>query len=1033
MSLGLFRLLHFSLFLVLSGLFLGSCQNLGEQDSTTLSAKYYLEREQLSQPQEILQKLDSFDDWTRKDFNKMAQKHGNVWFHLDLPPTEIPRVLEFQTLNLIEFQAFLIKEDGELRALTPSKMPFSQNYSFQLESSGRSVLILLKQQWGGIIRGFELLSLQAYEDQQLLRVLVTGMVIGLFLLSFLLTALVGWSQNQLWLLVIIVNGLFGVLLEKKLYLLLGFSFTSEVYLKLFAAQLAINSIAYLRIIVGETGFKHIKFQNYLQHSLTALVVFFLTTGFLAFEQKTLLKLFSNPFQLNVLGFILVYFYCVMVLVISWKKRPHLHEFAILFIVIYSLPLLTNLTVEGTLPQIFDLWNADYRAVIPLILSIILYKDRELRLRRLTSQLEIQNRNKDLFLARTSHELRTPLAGMIGLCESILERKEGLAGAFVRKLEIAVNSGRRMNQLIGDITDFTNMRDGKLKLERHPANFAQIFQTMLPLVAPSIERKALSLKTKIPENLPKVDVDENRIQQVLFNLINNAVKYTQSGEILMEARLLGSSLQVEVRDTGVGVPEDELDKIFKDYGRGSNVATISGMGLGLSLSRHIVELHQGEMQISSQLGAGTRVQFTLPLAEGLPSQEASPQASQERLEDDDFQEVAESEKGVSFEGRARIVVVDDEPLNVEIIHNFLEFLDLEITSYADGNSMLERLTEDDPDLLILDLMMPDLDGYSVIRQVRSEYSPQELPILVVTANEQERTTHKSLTLGANDYLIKPLVAMELRSRVQSQLGLIQQIRLQKSLEESEKQRIELHQEHHRMATLFDTVDTPLVVTSSADQILYANKSFGERTGFPQSETLQRSISSFFQQDGWKNEKPSVSRQIILQKDGTEWPCQLTVRAMEFGEQQEWVYTVTACPESEQPETTVTPAEMPREQAVPVITSMESARANLVELLDLAVKYFRLATGESTAELARRSEYWHITMNGSTPRAYMLERYLDLTRLPKKPKWGLVFRTCDWVLRECEEQQPLKQEILQRKQLIEERISETAYPGDQLRLS
>ena len=123
-----------------------------------------------------------------------------------------------------------------------------------------------------------------------------------------------------------------------------------------------------------------------------------------------------------------------------------------------------------------------------------------------------------------------------------------------------------------------------------------------------------------------------------------------------------------------------------------------------------------------------------MVEGLPGQEASLQASQVRLEDDDFQEVSESDKVISFEGRAKIVVVDDEPLNVEIIHNFLEFLDLEIASYADGNSMLERLTEDDPDLLILDLMMPDLDGYSAIRQVRSEYSPQELPILVVTANE-----------------------------------------------------------------------------------------------------------------------------------------------------------------------------------------------------------------------------------------------------------------------------------------------------------
>jgi len=110
-----------------------------------------------------------------------------------------------------------------------------------------------------------------------------------------------------------------------------------------------------------------------------------------------------------------------------------------------------------------------------------------------------------------------------------------------------------------------------------------------------------------------------------------------------------------------------------------------------------------------------------------------------------------------------------------------------------------------------------------------------------------------------------------------------------------------------------------------------------------------------------------------------------------------------------------------------------REDLRHLLELTANYYRPATGGTLAELGEQSGCWHITMNSSTPRAYMLERYLDLKRLPKKPKWGLVFRTCDWVLRECEEQQPLKQEILQRKQLIEERISETAYPDDQLRLS
>ncbi len=1014
------KLLSFVLIFLIAGLFLGSCQKETKSDGIRPLVKYYLDQQQSLQPRQLLQQPTLLKDWTSSEFNQMAWQHGNAWFYLELPKQQTPKVLEFQTLNLIEFQAFLITQGQEIQPLWPSKKPFSQHYSFQLNDLSMDVLILVKRQYGGIVQGFTIYDATAFEDLYQLRILVVGLVTGLFLLSFLLTALVGWNQNQLWLLIMIINGLFGLLLEKKIYLLMGLSVDSEAYLKLFGIQLAINTIAYLKIISQETGLAKIRFQNHIQSALTIFMIMFLALGFLAFEQQSLLDFVNNPFQLNILGFILVYFYCVMALISVWKKRSHLREFTVAFTVIYALPMLSNMAVKGILPPIFDAWDGNYRAVIPLILSIILYKDRELRLRSLTHLLEVQNRNKDLFLARTSHELRTPLAGMIGMCESILEKKAGLAAAVVRKLEVAVDSGRRMNQLIGDITDFTNMRDGKLKLERRPANFSQIFQTMLPLVNPAIERKQLSLKAQIPDNLPKINVDENRIQQVLFNLINNAVKYTQVGEIQLKSRLAGSEILVTVEDTGIGIPKEELKTIEKDYERATNVASISGMGLGLSLSKHIVELHHGRLQISSRLGEGTLVSFTLPLVVDSEVRSLEEKRGGNPIDEDEVVDALHNHsEEQTFRGKGKVVIVDDEDLNVEIFINFLESLDLEIITYSNGNSMLENLTTDEPDLLILDLMMPDLDGYAAIEQIRSEYSSEELPILVVTANEQERMTHKSLTLGANDYLIKPVVAVELRMRVKSQLILGQQLKMQDSLTELEHQRISLLQEHTRMERLFDTVDTALVVTDQQDRIILVNQGFEKRTGLVGTELLLQDLGGFFQNTISNLVRPSVSQQILASNDKEKWPCQLSVHSLDFAGQREWVWTLNEVSEAQSLPDLILPLEnkalLPMQKSNP-----DTLREDLCRLLELTTSYYRLATGGTLAELGKQSGYWHITMNGSSPRAYMLERYLDPKRSPKKPNWVPIIKTCNWVLESCEEQRTLKGEILQLKRVIEERV-------------
>ena len=1014
------KLSSWMLIVLMIGLFLGSCQRESEGNSFRPLVKYYLDQEQTLQPRQLLQQPTMFNDWTPSEFNQMAWRHGNAWFFVEIPKKQTPSVLEFQTRNLIEFQAFLVIQGQAIQPLRPFTTTFSEHYSFQLSDPSAAVLILVKQQHGGTIQGFTLFEPEAFEDHHQLRILVVGLVMGLFLLSFLLTALVGMSQNQFWLLIVIINGLFGLLLEKKIYLLIGLSVGSEVYLKLFGIQLAVNSIAYLKIISHETGLAKIRFQNHIQNVLIISIVIFLVLGFLAFNQQSILHSVNNPFQFIVLGFILVHFYCVMALISIWRSRSHLQEFTVVFTIIYSLPMLSLLAVKGILPPIFDAWDGNYRAVIPLILSIILYKDRELQLRRLTHLLEIQHHNKDLFLARTSHELRTPLAGMIGMCESILEKKAGLTATLIRKLEVAVSSGWRMNQLIGDITDFTNMREGKLKLERHPTNFSQIFQTMLPLVNPAIERKQLNLKAQISDNLPKINVDENRIQQVLFNLINNAIKYTQVGEIRLEAKLTDSEVLVIIEDTGIGIPKAELKTIEKDYERATNVDNISGMGLGLSLSKHIIELHHGRLQISSHLGEGTLVSFTLPLVSGPEVLSLEEKNEQPPIDEAKVLETLpnHSEEQI-FKGKAKVVIVDDEDLNVEIFINFLESLDLEIINYSNSSSMLENLTTDEPDLLILDLMMPDLDGYAAIEQIRSEYSSEELPILVVTANEQERLTHKSLTLGANDYLIKPVVALELRMRVKAQLNLHQRLQMQDLLTELEHQRISLIQEHGRMEKLFDTVDTALVVTDEQDRIILINQGFEKRSGLVGSELLQQHLDGFFQNAISNLPRPSVSQQILTSNDKEEWPCQLSVHSLDFAGKREWVWTLSEF--SAAKNIADQSLDLKNEpQRLLDKSNPDIIRNDLSRLLELTANYYRLATGGTLAELGEQSGYWHITMNGSTPRAYMLERYLDPKRFPKKPNWAPIIKTCNWILENCEEQQPLKGEILQLKRSVEERI-------------
>lgn len=532
---------------ILLSVFLSSCQNKPKQESE-ISVRFFIDTEQTQKPEDFSETWDSYPSWTLTILNQMKQDLGRVWFLVEVPRSEIDTVLEFQSFNLIELEAYSIDDGQNILPLQSLKHPLEHHHGFLVPGhlKKQKLLLMTDQEIGGFFLGFQHYSTEQFEQIKLYRSLMVGLVIGLFLLSLLMTLLVRGNPNQPWLLAIIISGVIGLFLEKRIYTFLNFEIDSMTYMKTFMFQLSISTIAYLRIISFETNL--IKKQPYflIERSLEIIITILFISGMilsLRMDGISLIQDTSIPFQLIVIGFIVSYLFCCFLLIQSWNKKPHLNEFSIAFILVYSLVIFTNFSVRGILPEDFNLWDGNYRAVIPLILALILYKDREVKMRNMANLLSLQDKNKDLFLARTSHELRTPLSGMIGLCENMLEKAEGLTPSFIRKLKLVVQNGWRMNQLISDLTDFSKMREGQLKVECRPEDFGEILDRVKENLKPEMERKQLTWKININPELPMIHADSDRIQQVLMNLIGNAIKYTEHGSILLEANASKSFVEV----------------------------------------------------------------------------------------------------------------------------------------------------------------------------------------------------------------------------------------------------------------------------------------------------------------------------------------------------------------------------------------------------------------------------------------------------------------------------------------------------------
>ncbi|PCK09871.1 MAG: hypothetical protein COA42_02120 [Alteromonadaceae bacterium] len=458
------------------------------------------------------------------------------------------------------------------------------------------------------------------------------------------------------------------------------------------------------------------------------------------------------------------------------------------------------------------------ALLGLIGFTYLQQKRAKDEQQLNHKLRDLDKIKDEFLANTSHELRTPLNGIIGLSESLIDGVSGpMNDDAAENLQLIVSSGKRLAYLIDDILDFSKLKQHSITLTLSPINLHSLCTTIIRLTQPLIDRKAVTLNNQVEPELNGLQADEKRLQQILYNLVGNAIKFTEVGEICISTKVEQEYLWVSVSDTGSGISKDQLTKVFLAFEQADDAKNqqphghLGGTGLGLNVTKKLVELHGGNIKIASHLGKGTVVRFSLPMSGKIQTKKPKTEATNKdtiinplseslrktpnthsnktsntrvasttpiKITHDPSINHSDANASLNEEDTVvqyHILVVDDEPINRRVLVNLLSLKDYRISECVSGQEALQFMLSDEPphnprvDLLLLDVMMPGISGYSVCRELRQHYSASVLPVIFLTAKSQISDLQEGYASGGSDFLTKPMVKEELFARMSAHLS------------------------------------------------------------------------------------------------------------------------------------------------------------------------------------------------------------------------------------------------------------------------
>ncbi|MFD1178042.1 ATP-binding protein [Paenibacillus puldeungensis] len=415
-----------------------------------------------------------------------------------------------------------------------------------------------------------------------------------------------------------------------------------------------------------------------------------------------------------------------------------------------------------------------------------FSDASVQAKKLADRLQRADKMKDDFLVSTSHELRNPLHGMLNMAQSVLEEEGGRLGEKQRSnLQLMIRLGQRMSLSLNDLLDAALLKEQNIRLNKLSVHLPAVASGVVDLLFYISEGKQVQIVNRIPDNFPAVLVDENRLVQIMFNLLYSFIKQTNEGMIEIYAEIKNEMAHIYVSNSGYGLNgEDmrvllELNEQYSDIGTSENDG---GFRLGLSICKQLIELHGGTLLVQSLPQQGAVFTFTLPLANDTMGEqpetivsEVIPNAAagidQEFTPDEKAWVLPELTAGFH---KPHILVVDDDPVNLKVLHNMLASEQYEITSVTSGKEALGLLEKGEWDLVVADVMMPQMSGYELAGRIRDHYSISELPILLLTARSRPEDVYAGFASGANEYVTKPIGALELKSRVHSLINLKQSI-------------------------------------------------------------------------------------------------------------------------------------------------------------------------------------------------------------------------------------------------------------------
>ena len=612
-------------------------------------------------------------------------------------------------------------------------------------------------------------------------------------------------------------------------------------------------------------------------------------------QRSLLRIWENNIKLDnlVKGFIAAF---MLVVALAFVPNEKVFQYLFIFLVTLGIPLgfynnvdairRGNVTavvhmaaigvfLSGTIIlMLLQLWpgfpsngfteNAyDVGLVIQaLLLSISLsYRYNQIKQEKEDAQLQAINnlvrseQIKDDLLANVSHELRTPLYGINGLAETAIaeiERDDKNSELVVQNLELIRASGDRLTKLVNDLLDFSAAKEEATYVKFRPVDLNSLVTLVIAVCRPIIGDKNVELRSEVDPDLPLVAGDEDRLQQILVNLTSNAIKFTYSGEVVIAAELTSDyNVTVSVRDTGIGIHKTDHDTIFKTFEKlPSQQMNASGIGLGLPLAKRMVEMHRSKLKLQSELDVGSKFSFDLRVSLDQTRAIKSPNIHKQMIRRADYLEQANKVEDIPklrSEQEVTILVVDDDEINRVVMGQQLE--EYNVIKCSNGLDALNAIEESKPDLVLLDLMMPGLNGYEVCQKLRQKYNHIELPIILVTAKNHLEDLTQGFRTGANDYLAKPFHNEELKSRVENQLRLSMlhrvnedNLRLRTQIENYAQADAELRSSRLRLQQVLETIQAGFIAFELPGRIFSANLRAAELLDTDRRSLLEKDISS-----------------------------------------------------------------------------------------------------------------------------------------------------------------------------------------------